>query len=97
MSECCITCGQIVSAENKARMLVEQWKRSFRENNVWFSPDDRVLPETAAELLGVCTKTLSNWRCQDKGPKTYRGTARLSYELIRIATYLVEQNESYEN
>lgn len=49
----------------------------------------RVSSRRAAQLLGISTKTLANWRCEGKGPK---GWARLNRTLV---VYRVDEIEAF--
>jgi len=41
--------------------------------------DKSFTPDEAAKYLGIETRTLENWRADDKGPKFYKPTAKLIY------------------
>lgn len=70
-------------AEECARQLYE-WCIA---NGRWVSPDRRVKPETAAEILGVTHGTLSNWRSQGVPLPYFRPGARggVTYRLSDLA------------
>jgi hypothetical protein len=56
----------------------------------WLSPDNRVHPETAAEILGVSVATLRNQRSYGTPLPFYRAGARgrVSYRLADLAAHI---------
>lgn len=54
----------------------------------------RVSSRRAAQLLGVATKTLANWRCEGKGPKGWTRLNRtlVVYRMDEIEAFIAERS-----
>lgn len=53
----------------------------------WVSLDNRVTEQTAAELIGISTRTLRDWRSRGTGP-AFVSAGRLTYRLTDILAFL---------
>lgn len=67
----------------------EQLFYSEIENKRWpITPDGRVDDRVAAHLLGMATKTLSNYRTAGVGPIFYKNAGRIAYRVRHLAEYI---------
>lgn len=62
----------------------------IRAAGEWVSYDLRVLPDVAAQILGIEPATLRNWKFLGKGPRvvTVAGSNRPTYYLIEVLAQL---------
>ena len=56
----------------------------------WVSPDGRVTEATAAEVIGVTSRTMARWREAGVAPPFYRA-GRLTYALRDVLAFLDRQ------
>lgn len=74
--------------EHDAQIL-EVWCNG---HGLWVSPDGRVHPETAAQILGVTEATLRTWRSLGTHAlpfhRTGQGRGRISYALRDLARHV---------
>jgi predicted DNA-binding transcriptional regulator AlpA len=56
--------------------------------------DDLIAPTSAAQELGVTTKTLSNWRVAGKGPGHYKIGGKVMYRRVEIRAWLAQQRRT---
>ena len=54
---------------------------------IWVSLDGRVAEPTAADILGVTTRTLRTWRAEGRAPRFY-DAGRLTYRIIDLLIFL---------
>lgn len=56
--------------------------------------DDLIAPPSAAQEMGVTTKTLSNWRVAGKGPGHYKIGGKVMYRRVEIRAWLAQQRRT---
>lgn len=53
-------------------------------------PDGRVSRADAARYLGISSKTLANWACQEMGPRSQKLGNRVFYMLPELDRFIYE-------
>lgn len=92
MSDTCPTCGHVLTEQRDTATILREWCEA---NGKHVCADDAVHEDVAAVLLDRSPGTLSNWRAQRKGPRSYRHgrTGRCKYKLSGLAAWL-DENQS---
>ena len=68
-------------------MTADELEARLLKRNKHVSLDQCVLPDVAAEVLGVAEKTLKNWRTDEIGPR-FVTKARVWYPITALVEYL---------
>lgn len=74
---------RITGTTKRLRVRVNEWGR-------FLTGDDRVTAAITAQLIGVTTGTLRNWRYLGIGPTPCR-LSPVTYELRELARWLVDE------
>jgi predicted site-specific integrase-resolvase len=53
-------------------------------------PDGRMRAEEAAKYVGLSSKTLAQWRCQGKGPRSVKRGGRVFYRLDDLKQWIAD-------
>ncbi|WP_150291668.1 hypothetical protein [Sphingobium estronivorans] len=91
---CCTRCGGTGREPGPANAdISETLRAACIERGIWISPDGMVREAVAAELIGVATKTMRNWRYADQPiPFTTRAGHPL-YKLHDLADWLARSQK----
>lgn len=66
----------------------------LRARRHWVSDDWRVREPTAAELIGISTRTLRTWRTEGRAP-TFIDAGRLTYRISDLLDFIASRSSDF--